>query len=94
MSIENIDKAYGSAYHKKTFPHLYQDNYLGSEEDIANRKEQGTYVPSEMRYTDEEKADRIGGKYFSGILNELSSALLMGGTQPENYELQRGGDLY
>ena len=92
MSIEKIDKAYGSAYHRKNFPHLYQDNYFGSEADIANRKEQGTYVPSEMYYTDEEKEDRIGGKYFSGLINAISSGFLIGGTQPKDYELQRGGD--
>ena len=38
MAITEASKAYGSEYHKKNFPHLYEEDYFGSEKDIETRK--------------------------------------------------------
>jgi len=66
------------------------DDYFGSQADIQNRKGLGTFIPKEMYLTDQEKADRIGGKYFSEPINFLSSALLMGGTTPRDIQQVEG----
>ena len=92
MAITEASKAYGSEYHKKNFPHLYEEDYFGSEKDIETRKKFDTYLTPDMYFTDEEKADRLGGKYLSEPLNFASSALLMGGTTPSDIVQIKGQD--
>ena len=60
-------------------------DYFGSDEDKKTRKKSGSFVPSEMYYTDEEKKDRFGGSVgLDGIMNALSSFALMGGNKPSD----------
>ncbi len=66
-------------------------DYFGSEEDKETRKKSGSFVPSEMYYTEEEKKDRFGGSVgLDGIMNSLSSFALMGGNKPSDLIPLRG----
>jgi hypothetical protein len=68
------------------------DDFLASEESKKIREGLGFYMTPDMYLTEQEKADRPGGKYFSGPLNVLSNLALMGPTKPRDFVQVTGQD--
>ena len=68
------------------------DDFLASEESKKIREGLGFYMTPDMYLTEQEKADRPGGKYFSGPLNVLSNLALMGPTKPSDFVQVTGQD--
>jgi len=68
------------------------DDFLGTEESKKIREGLGFYMTPDMYLTEQEKADRPGGKYFSGPINFLRSLALMGPSKPRDFTQVTGQD--
>jgi hypothetical protein len=61
------------------------DDFLASEESKNIREGLGFYMTPDMYLTEQEKADRPGGKTFSEPLNFIRSLALMGPSKPKDF---------
>jgi len=61
------------------------DDFLASEESKKIREGLGFYMTPDMYLTEQEKADRPGGKTFSEPLNFIRSLALMGPSKPKDF---------